>query len=109
MPRESKRKIINPRNQKRAMDRAEGPEQRVFCGEDHTKLGEVIGGICVHLRKPAAGPYALTSEPIFSPVTTFLMFPRSFRLKTMIGRLLSLQSEIAVESITFSPCFRTSM
>lgn len=52
---------------------------------------------------------ALTSEPIFSPVTTLAMLPRSFRLKMIMGRLLSLQSEMAVESITFSPCFNTSM
>src|SRR5215472_14720715 len=52
---------------------------------------------------------ALTSEPIFSPVTTFRIFPRWFKLKTMMGRLLSLQREIAVESITLRPFFRTSM
>ena len=57
----------------------------------------------------AAVFYALTSDPIFSPSTTFRIFPGWLRLNTMIGRLLSLQSEMAVESITLSPCRRTSM
>jgi len=37
----------------------------------------------------SAGFHALTSDPIFSPVTTFAMFPRWFKLKMMMGRLLS--------------------
>jgi len=53
--------------------------------------------------------YALTSEPIFSPLSTLRIFPCRFRLKMMMGRLLSLQSEIAVESITFNPRFSTAM
>src|SRR5215471_5469105 len=53
--------------------------------------------------------YAETSDPIFSPVKTLRMFPRWFRLKMMMGRLLSLQSEMAVESITFRPRFNTSI
>ena len=52
---------------------------------------------------------ALTSDPIFSPVTTLRIFPLWLRLKIMIGRLLSLQSEMAVESITLRPFFSTSM
>jgi len=53
--------------------------------------------------------YALTRDPIFSPVNTFLIFPRWLRLKMMMGRLLSFQSEMAVESITFRPRLSTSM
>jgi hypothetical protein len=53
--------------------------------------------------------YALTIDPIFSPVMTRRIFPCSFRLKIMIGRLLSLQRLMAVESITFNPCFKTSI
>jgi hypothetical protein len=53
--------------------------------------------------------YALTSEPIFSPVTTLRIFPRWFRLKMMMGRLLSLHREMAVESITLRPFFNMSI
>ncbi len=53
--------------------------------------------------------YALTNDPIFSPSTTRRILPRWFRLKTMMGRSLSLHSEMAVESITLRPCRRTSM
>jgi len=68
-------------------------------------------GILPTTNKPTANDwcYALTSDPIFSPLTTFRMFPRSLRLKTMMGRLLSLHSEMAVKSITRSPSFSTSM
>src|SRR5258708_17113310 len=53
--------------------------------------------------------YALTSEPIFSPSTTRRILPRWFRLKTMIGRLLSLHNEMAALAITFRPPFLTSL
>ena len=53
--------------------------------------------------------YAQTIEPIFSPIITRRMFPRSFKLKITIGRSLSLHKLMAVESITFSPRFSTSM
>src|SRR5208282_1763536 len=58
---------------------------------------------------PWQKPYALTLDPIFSPLTTRRMFPCWFRLNTMMGRLLSLHKLIAVESITLSPSLRTSM
>ncbi len=51
----------------------------------------------------------LTKVPIASPDTTLLILPFSIRLKTMIGKLLSMHSEIAVESITLSSRFNTSM
>jgi gamma-glutamyltranspeptidase/glutathione hydrolase len=57
----------------------------------------------------ASPAYAPTTEPIFSPATTRPILPLRFKLKTMMGRLLSLQREMAVESITFKPSFRTSM
>src|SRR3954470_4371685 len=43
---------------------------------------------------------AVTSEPIFSPAATRTMFPCSRMLKTIMGILLSRQSETAVVSIT---------
>ena len=57
------------------------------------------------LRPPAPAPDAAqeTFVPTFSPRTAFLMFPRSLRLKTTMGRSLSLQSEMAVVSMTRSP------
>src|SRR5262249_52458805 len=51
--------------------------------------------------------YAVTSDPIGSPVIARLMLPGVRRLKTTIGRRLSMQSEMAVASITFSPCSST--
>src|SRR5438270_3859208 len=56
-----------------------------------------------------AKPYALTVDPIFSPSSTRRILPCWFRLKTMMGRLLSLHRLMAVESITFRPNFSTSM
>ena len=41
-----------------------------------------------------------TVVPMSSPITARRMLPRFFRLKTMIGSVLSLQSEMAVASIT---------
>ncbi len=43
---------------------------------------------------------AVTSEPIFSPETTRTILPCSRMLKTIMGMLLSLQSETAVVSMT---------
>ena len=43
-----------------------------------------------------------TVVPIGSPNTTRRMLPACRRLKTTIGSLLSMQSEIAVASMTFS-------
>ena len=37
------------------------------------------------------------------PHTARVMFTGSFRLNTIMGMLLSIQSDVAVESITFSP------
>src|SRR3972149_5427890 len=51
----------------------------------------------------------LTKVPIGSPETTRLMLPFSIILKTMIGTWLSMQSEMAVESMTLSSRFNTSM
>ena len=51
---------------------------------------------------------AVTVEPTRSPTTTRFKFPGTFILKTTIGILLSMQSEIAVESITESPFCSTS-
>src|SRR3990172_1286007 len=56
-----------------------------------------------HYRPPR------TTVPICSPRTTFRMFPLFVRLKTTIGRLLSMHREIAVASITLRFLFRTSM
>jgi len=52
---------------------------------------------------------AVTSEPTFSPKTTRRIFPGSFILKMIMGRLLSLQRLTAVVSITFNPNRRISM
>src|SRR5215475_15282169 len=53
--------------------------------------------------------YALTIEPTRSPVTARLMLPGSVISKTRIGKLLSLQSEIAEASITASSSCKTLM
>ena len=55
------------------------------------------------------GPYAVTREPSFSPSMTRTMLPCSRMQKTIIGRLLSLQSETAVVSMTCRPSLRMSM
>ena len=49
------------------------------------------------------GPHAVTTDPTGSPAIARLMFPGVSRLKTTIGRRLSMQSEMAVASITFRP------
>ena len=46
-------------------------------------------------------------DPIASPEIARLMLPGVRRLKTTIGRRLSMHSEMAVASITFKPCSRT--
>ncbi len=46
---------------------------------------------------------AVTVEPTASPITTRRIFPGTFILKMMIGILLSMHSEMAVESITARP------
>src|SRR5207245_9848561 len=50
-----------------------------------------------------------TSVPTSSPCTTRMMFPRWPRSNTMMGSSLSMQSEIAVESITLRFFRSTSM
>ena len=50
---------------------------------------------------------AVTSEPIGSPAIARLMLPGVRRLNTTIGSWLSMHSEMAVASITFSPCSST--
>src|SRR5712671_2447518 len=50
----------------------------------------------------------VTVDPTRSPSTTRLIFPCLFMLNTTIGMLLSMHSEIAVESITFKFCCSTS-
>src|SRR5437667_7484708 len=54
------------------------------------------------------GNQRATSDPIFSPNTTRPRFPGTFRLKTIIGKLLSMHMEIAVVSMTASPRDSTS-
>ncbi len=44
-----------------------------------------------------------------SPLTTFKRFPLPSKLKTTIGRALSMHKDIEVESITFKFLFRTSI
>ena len=51
--------------------------------------------------------YAVTIEPIGSPMTVRRRFPGVLRLKMMIGRRLSMHSVIAVESITRNPLSMT--
>ena len=53
--------------------------------------------------------HAETSDPTFSPMTTRLIFPCTFRLKMTMGNLFSWQSEIAVASMTRRPRLSTSM
>src|SRR5207248_10402416 len=52
---------------------------------------------------------AVTTEPTGSPQTIRLMLPDRVRSKTTIGSLLSMQSEIAVVSMTSRRRLRTSM
>ena len=52
---------------------------------------------------------AVTNEPTFSPEMTRRILPDWFRLKMIIGRLLSLHRLTAVVSITFNPKRRISM
>ena len=59
------------------------------------------------LVRPATS--ADTIEPTGSPLTIRRMLPGRVRSKTTMGSLLSMQSEIAVVSITSSPRFSTSM
>src|SRR5262245_1589306 len=58
------------------------------------------------LRGPAS---ADTTEPTGSPITIRLMLPLRVRSNTTMGSLFSMQSEIAVVSITWSPRLSTSM
>src|SRR4029079_2296396 len=52
--------------------------------------------------------YSFTMVPTFLPVRIFLSPPFCLRLYTMMGRPLSMQSEMAVVSMTFRPFWRTS-
>src|SRR5205085_2288175 len=62
------------------------------------------------VRYAQAVSFAPTTVPISPGVNTARrMLPRPVRSKTTIGSLLSMQSEIAVESITFRRCLSTSM
>jgi hypothetical protein len=76
---------------------------------------EADGGWSLVLRKRGnrsslwAEVYAVTREPSFSPSMTRRMLPRSRMEKMIIGRLLSLQRETAVVSITLRPSLRMSM
>ena len=58
-------------------------------------------------RGSSANDQAVTSDPTGSPMMARLMLPGLRRLKTTIGSLLSMHSEIAVVSITFRPCSST--
>src|SRR5262245_39734387 len=53
------------------------------------------------------GAYGLTTEPMGSPQIARLILPGVRRLNTTIGSRLSMQSEIAVASMTLSPCSST--
>src|ERR1043166_3678958 len=53
-------------------------------------------------------PHPVTSVPTFSPMTTRLRLCGRNKSKTMMGILLSMQSEKAVESITLSCCRKAS-
>ena len=69
----------------------------------------LINASCIALT-PWAGPAsAETTEPTGSPMTIRRMLPRRVRSKTTIGSLFSMQSEMAVVSITWSPRLSTSM
>ena len=61
----------------------------------------------IHRRLSLRIVYAVTSDPIGSPMIARLMLPGVRRLKTTIGSRLSMHSEIAVASITFRPCSST--
>src|SRR6266567_3604806 len=52
--------------------------------------------------------HPVTSVPTFSPITTRLRLCGRNKSKTIIGILLSIQSENAVESITLSCCLSAS-
>src|SRR5437762_844751 len=70
----------------------------------HSRLGH---GFLDH-RLPLPLAARETVEPTFSPITTRLRFPKTLRLKTTMGRLLFIQSEMAVVSITSKRRDRTS-
>src|SRR5262249_23698836 len=77
----------------------EGPD-----GLLHVLLAPVEDlGVGSHDRPP------WTSVPMRAPVTACLMFPGCIMLKTRIGSPLSMQSEMAVASMTWSWRLSTSM
>src|SRR5215813_10787170 len=79
-------------------------ERRIHAAVDVAeKTLEVVG---FHLRCLFSA-YAVTSEPTGSPTIARLMLPGVRGLNTTIGRRLSMQSEIAVASMTFKRCSRT--
>ena len=80
--------------------------RRATC-EQGARLSHCDGfwGLVDHCPSPVP---LLTRVPIFSPRTARPMLPSSCRAKTMIGRLLSMQREIADASITFNCFSRTS-
>src|SRR5258708_3442906 len=91
-------------------ERGRGPP-----GPDAAELILEVDNDLVHLvvclRDPSVGHLAslgCTSVPIGSPVSALVMLPACITSKTMIGKELSMQNVIAVESMTWSPRARTS-
>src|SRR3954470_19623544 len=68
-------------------------------------LNSCLPAFCLPALRESS--YAVTSEPIGSPLIARLMLPGVRRLNTTIGRRLSMHSEIAVASITLRPRSRT--
>src|SRR6266850_2929661 len=71
---------------------------------DREHKSEAANYQIVSSGEQAAPNHAVTTVPTFSPKTTRRRLCGLNRSKTMIGILLSMQSENAVESITFN-CF----
>ena len=77
----------------------------------HPTLGILEHGWAgIHRLTSVTEPPSLTNDPTpDSPRTIRSRFPGMFRSKTPIGSLFSMQSEIAVVSITRRPRLSTSM
>jgi hypothetical protein len=75
---------------------------------DREHKSEAANYQIVSCGEPAVPHHAVTTVPTFSPKTTRRRLCGLKRSKTMIGILLSMQSENAVESITFNCFWRAS-
>src|SRR5579862_3840706 len=111
----------NPPEYDPAATRSRGPSARLKapCGNPRrpSPCGLLLGSWRLYLWQslssaklpPSLARYAApTVDPTGSPSTTRFRFPGTFMLNTTIGILLSMHSEIAVESITDKPFFSTS-